>query len=100
MNTEISAKVRAKVKERDSWDGANCCIWCGSSYGVQQHHFIERSRGGMGVEQNLVSLCYKCHARLHSGEKQIEDFCEEYLKTLYPNWTEESVIYRKGDNIE
>ena len=49
----------------------------------------------MGVEQNLVSLCYKCHARLHSGEKQIEDFCEEYLKTLYPNWTEESVIYRK-----
>ena len=100
MNTEISAKVRAKVKERDSWDGRTCCIYCGSPYNVELHHYIERSRGGKGVEQNLISLCTRCHARLHSGEREIRDFCEIYLTEHYPNWNEKDLIYRKGEDSE
>ena len=95
--TEISPKVRKRVQDRDSWEGRNCCIYCGNPYGVEQHHFVERSRGGMGIEQNLVSLCHRCHQRLHSGETEIKNFCWEYLQEKYPGWEEKDLIYRKGD---
>ena len=95
--TEINSKVRERVKKRDSWEGANCCIYCGSPHGIQVHHFIERSRGGMGIEQNLVSLCYRCHAKLHGGDTEIKNFCWEYLHERYPDYTERDLIYRKED---
>ena len=95
--TEISPKVRERVKERDSFEGRQCCLYCGSPYGVEIHHFIERSRGGMGIEQNLVSLCYQCHAKLHSGDTEIKDFCWEYLHEKYPDYTERDLIFRKED---
>lgn len=93
--TEINPEVREKVKARDSFEGAHCCLYCGSQYRVEIHHFVSRGRGGMGIEQNLISLCFRCHARLHSGEKAIHDFCGEYLQGLYPDVTERDLVYRK-----
>ena len=95
--TEISPKVRKRVMERDSVDGWTVCQYCGSPYNIEVHHYVERSRGGMGIEQNLICLCTRCHNRLHSGETEIRNFCGEYLHEKYPTYTERDLIYRKED---
>lgn len=94
--THIPKDVRDKVYERDSYDGCPCCVWCGRPKYIQVHHYIERSRGGLGIEENLVCLCPKCHMALHKGEKQIEEYVREYLSEKYEGWNEETLIARKG----
>lgn len=93
--TGISEQVRKRVYARDSFDDWPCCIRCGSPYHIEIHHFVERSRGGMGIEENLVCLCAYCHSKLHNGDRSVRDFCEEYLKAEYPGWEESKVIYRR-----
>ena len=86
--TEISPLVRKRVYERDSFDGAPCCIRCGRPY-PHVHHYIERSRGGLGIEENLVCLCAGCHEELHVyNYKEMSEFVRDYLKNRY------------GDSIE
>lgn len=94
--TEIPKRVREKVYERDSYDGAPCCIICGSPYNIEVHHLVERSRGGMGVEENLVCLCSRCHRKLHDTEDgEIKGFIREYLSNHYDGWDESNYIRRK-----
>lgn len=93
--TEIKEAVRERVYERDSYGWWPCCIYCGSSSAIEIHHYVERSRGGMGIEENLVCLCPRCHQRLHSGEKEIKIFCESYLSEHYEGWSEDKLIFRK-----
>ena len=95
--TGISKSVRQKVYERDSWDGAACCVYCGRPY-PEIHHYIERSRGGLGIEENLVCLCTVCHKQLHdTGDKRIKRFIKEYLQEHYEGWAEESLTGGKND---
>ena len=94
--TGISAEVRATVYARDSWDGCPCCIKCGRPY-PQVHHYIERSRGGLGVEQNLVCLCADCHYELHNSKYQtLSEFVRLYLKNKYPDWDERKIVEDKN----
>lgn len=84
MNTGISAKARDKVLARDSIDGWPCCIYCGRpGPGLHLHHVRRRSQGGAGEENNLVSLCWECHRKLHDGAKEIQAYCETYLEERY-----------------
>lgn len=93
--TEITPSVRNMVYERDSYDDHPCCVWCGNPY-VEVHHYIERSRGGKGIEENLVCLCKRCHARLHdTADEEIKGFIRDYLKEQYDGWNEEALIARK-----
>lgn len=94
--THISSQVRDRVYERDSFDGWTCCTYCGKTRGVEVHHFIERSRGGMGIEENLVCLCHKCHTKIHQGDTDIQNFIRWYLSEYYDGWNEESLIAKKG----
>lgn len=95
QGTEISDSVRQAVYKRDSWDGAPCCIRCGRPY-PHVHHYIERSRGGLGIEENLVCLCYKCHYELHNKNyREMSDFVREYLMNHYEDWDEKKLIRRK-----
>lgn len=92
--TDIPPKVRKAVYERDSFDGAPCCIRCGRPY-PQVHHYIERSRGGLGIEQNLVCLCAGCHQELHSENyREMSDFVREYLNNRYDDWNEKDLAGR------
>ena len=93
--TSITAKVRLDVYDRDSIQGTPCCIYCGSPYHIEIAHYIERSRGGMGIPQNLVCLCTECHRKQHNGDKDIEDFMRKYLMCLYDTWSESDLIYDK-----
>lgn len=97
--TRISPNVRRKVRERDSIDGAACCIFCGSPYNIEIAHYVPRSQGGVGQETNLACLCSKCHAIMDNGEptkaKEIREVFKDWLKRNYPNWSEEGQVYRK-----
>ena len=96
QRTEISPEIRRKVYERDSWEETPCCIYCGKQR-PEVHHYVERSRGGMGIPENLVCLCYECHRRLHNGDTHIKRYCRSYLESKYEDWNENDVIVRKGD---
>ena len=93
--THIPKDVRDRVYERDSYDGCPCCIWCGRPKYVQVHHYIERSRGGLGIEENLVCLCANCHTKLHKGDWQIEEYVRIYLSEHYDKWDEKTLIAGK-----
>lgn len=87
--TEIKPKVRERVYERDSKEGAPCCIVCGRPNTIHIHHIVERSRGGLGIEKNLVCLCYRCHRILHdTGDRSMKERIREYMTTYYPDWDE------------
>lgn len=93
----ISPEVKRKVAERDSWDGWNCCILCGSTEGQPNAHVVPRSDNGMGIEENVVTLCWNCHQRYDNTEERnaLKSEIIAYLKGFYPDWDEEKVRYKK-----
>lgn len=93
--THIPKEVRDTVYERDQFYGWTCCIYCGKPRGIEVHHFIERSRGGLGIEENLVCLCHNCHTKIHQGDTDIQNFIREYLSEHYDGWDESELIARK-----
>jgi 5-methylcytosine-specific restriction endonuclease McrA len=52
-----------QVLRRDSWR----CQLCGSRTNLQVHHIQLRSQSGNDAEENLITLCSECHARVHAG---------------------------------
>lgn len=93
----ITPKVRKEVKERD----CDCCIFCGSTYGVQICHIVPRSRGGLGIPQNLVCGCISCHAKMdQSTQRQaMLDRAQEYLQSIYPDFDDTSKVYQKWGGL-
>lgn len=91
----IPRTVKARVWE---WD-EHRCIYCGSAYAFPEAHVVPRSRGGLGIEENIVTLCRLCHDAYDNGtstmRQEIGAYLREYLKNLYPDLDEEKVIYRK-----
>lgn len=56
---EISQKVKEIVWNRDN----HKCIYC-ERYVPKTFanaHFIKRSQGGLGIPENIVTLCSECH---------------------------------------
>ena len=92
---EISPKVKEIVWNRDN----HRCIICGVYVSIQfaNAHYIKRSQGGLGIEQNIVTLCPKCHYEEDFGQntQEYEDLLKDYLKSKYENWNKEVLIYRK-----
>lgn len=95
--TSIDPKTRQRVEERDSIDGAPCCIFCGR-IGRGEGHFIKRSQGGLGIEQNLITVCRECHHQMDNGpaRKLYLMKAEQYLKSKYSDWNKSDLIYKKG----
>lgn len=88
----ISPEVRKKVEERDGF----CCIFCGKP-GRGEAHFINRSQGGLGVEENILTVCRYCHSQMDNGQatKLYRTKAEEYLKSKYPDWDKSKLVYDK-----
>ena len=50
---DISQKVKQRVWERDN----GCCVICGNNYNVMPNaHYIPRSKGGLGIEENVFKI--------------------------------------------
>ena len=95
--TDIKPKVREIVKRRDDFR----CVYCGTTYMLQLAHvFVNRSHGGLGVEQNLVTLCLPDHMSLDNGKLEkaqpIKEVCESYLLKCYPDFDFTKLKYKKG----
>lgn len=91
----ISKAVKDRVWERDG----RRCIICGSSQANPECHYIARSRGGLGIEENIFTGCRSCHREYDFGtapqRAAIKTTAEAYLKSCYSDWDESQLIYRK-----
>lgn len=94
--TMISTKVKEAVYKRDKGE----CVICHRP-GIPNAHVVRRSQLGMGIEQNIVCLCPTCHRRFDQDKNpEVRDGCYvrivSHLKSFYPDWNREDMIYRKG----
>lgn len=89
----IPPEVKERVWHRDH----ERCIICGSRDAAPVAHFIPRSHGGLGVEQNIVTLCGVCHYNYDNTtlRRVLREVIKEYLKGEYPNWDEKNLYYKK-----
>lgn len=94
--TAIPIDVKQKVFERDR----HCCILCGRP-GLPNAHYIRRSQGGLGIEQNIVTLCQKCHSDYDNGflRREYGKAIRDYLELHYPGFPDRKRIYSKYDWI-
>lgn len=90
---DITKKVKDKVWKRDN----ERCIICGNHEAMPNSHFIRRSQNGLGCEENIVTMCRRCHVMYDQGcdRTAMEAYIERYLKNHYPGWSREKLIYKK-----
>ena len=99
---DIPQTVKREVWRRDE----GRCVVCHNRVGALPNaHFIPRSRGGLGIPENIVTLCgaftpLRCHDRFDNGTAEEQAWIgakiEEYLVSKYPGWNREMLTYRKG----
>lgn len=99
--TSITPEVKLAVWHRDR----RKCIICGKTTGAEPNaHYISRAQGGLGIEENIVTLCYgpgsnHCHDMYDNGDRktrmQFKNKIREYLQSKYPDWREEDLVYDK-----
>lgn len=95
---DISQKTKNAVWERDG----GCCVLCGKTgYGVMPNaHYLSRGKHlGLGIEQNIVTLCQNCHRTYDQSTEHDEykEFIKNYLQSKYENWNEQNLVYKKGE---
>lgn len=101
----IPRPVKRKVAERDSVDGWPCCIWCGRPAPVRAPlafscaHYISRAQGGLGIPENILTLCFDCHSEYDAteGRDDLRDYFRAYLSKKYPDWQEDKLVYKKQE---
>lgn len=100
---EIPIKVKQAVAERDSCEGHPCCLWCGkpapttNPLAFSNAHYIARSQSGLGIEENILTLCPDCHGRYDNGDNRatMRVIFKCYLKGKYSDWDEGDLVYVK-----
>ena len=92
----IPKKVKLVVWERDQ----HKCIFCHKEveWNYANSHFIKRSQGGLGIEENIMTNCSECHRLFDDSNERLEwrlKYAENYLRSKYPNWNKDKLIYKK-----
>lgn len=92
----ISQETKRIVFHRDG----GLCVYC-RDVGNPEAHFVPRSKGGLGIPENILTLCRKCHDRFDHGKRYERDgmreYLREYLQSQYPDWDESKLYYHKED---
>jgi 5-methylcytosine-specific restriction endonuclease McrA len=63
LDPELYGQLRNLVLLRDGWR----CQACGSMSNLEVHHKEFRSQSGNDSEENLITLCTRCHSSIHDG---------------------------------
>ena len=94
--TSISRLVKLTVWERDE----HRCIMCQSPYANPNAHYLSRANGGLGIEENIVTLCLNCHRKVdQSVERKLWlAYIKSYLQSKYKEWNEEKLKYGNRTN--
>ena len=95
--------VKRAVAERDSMDGWPCCIYCGrpapsdAMTAFSCAHYISRAQGGLGIEENILTLCPTCHHKYDATtqREEMRGIFRGYLKEQYAGWCEEDLVFKK-----
>jgi hypothetical protein len=61
------------------------CFFCGEDGALDQHHIVPKRHGGSDKEDNLVTLCPTCHAKIER-ELYNRDFYEKITDSLRESW--------------
>ncbi|PYU24716.1 MAG: hypothetical protein DMG30_07945 [Acidobacteria bacterium] len=64
LNGRSYSVLHRSILERDGWR----CQTCGSRIGLEVHHIEPRSQLGPDAEENLLTLCHKCHREVHMSK--------------------------------
>lgn len=106
---QFTKKEKEKIYDRDY----GACLFCRLGYHMDSTtelgyeikdimHYIPKSAGGLGIEQNGVLGCRYHHSLLDNGNKGLRSEMLEtmkgYLEGLYPDWSKENLTYRKNRN--
>jgi len=86
-STTIPKAVKEAVAKRDSFNGHPCCILCGKPAPTEyplafsNAHIISRAQGGLGVVDNIVTLCPECHRKYDQSTERnsIRTRLENYI---------------------
>lgn len=105
---QFDKKTQEKIYYRDHGE----CIFCSMGYYTDCSsglllrikdimHYIPKSSLGLGIEQNGALGCRYHHGLLDNGNKgrrkeMLEKFAG-YLKSIYPDWNEAELVYKKYD---
>ena len=98
----IPRRVKEAAAKRDSVQRWPCCILCGRTAPTSNPlafscaHYISRGQGGLGIEENILTLCPTCH-REYDGERrrELRPILERHLREHYPGWDESKLYYSK-----
>lgn len=101
----ITPEVKRAVARRDSIGDWPCCVWCGRPAPTENPtayscaHFISRAQGGLGIEENILTLCPDCHRLYDATEKRmlLRAYFAYYLRVQYGDWNEEKLTYTKEE---
>ena len=99
----IPEEVKDKVWCRD----AGRCVWCRLSGhwtgypAFPEAHYIPRSKGGMGIPENVLTLCRPHHDLFDHGTREqrskMKSAFWNYLKHYYPDLEETELVYHKEE---
>ena len=89
-NEKQSKPKKKKLESQSEWrqqiirrDGKRCKL-CGSTYWLEAHHIIYKSRGGERTNPlNGIMLCKTCHMDVHAGKIKFSQFDLHYSQVQY-----------------
>lgn len=95
----ISMETKVKVWDRDG----GACLWCGAHNAAPEAHYIPRFKGGLGIEQNVLTLCRKCHRIFDqpstdaevATSRRMRKYFKYYLEKCYPGFKDSDRYYHK-----
>lgn len=69
MGKRGTEHVKAQKEGRERDYGA--CQVCGSRRHPEGHHAVDYQYGGRADADNIVTLCRKCHDKVHRGDMDV-----------------------------
>lgn len=93
--TSISKEVRHEVYERDGHKCILCGRWVDESHACC--HIIRRSQGGLGIPQNIVTLCDDCHREMdgYGDNRRLLREAQAYIEAEYGYIDPQDLVYDK-----
>lgn len=62
-------------------------------------HIVNKSQGGIGIEENGVKACRFHHHMLDNGNRgyreEMQKYIEKYMERFYPEWNKQMLLYHK-----